>query len=450
MAKSNPRKRRWWLLPLVVVTALGVGGYILSFASAQKLEQEIARARGAGMIVTREDLEALKPQTIRDAYPVYVQAAQELEKLPKETQTILRLAWELLPPKGHLEEVTKGVLGREKLLTWEEVSTVAETADKVFDLMERANQMPDYYDPNYRTYGAADRLTSLQCACAIAAEAAAKAGDFKAAHRLLRLGRGISTRAFTFPSFLKLLQGVNLDGINETALRRIILMATNETDLDRVAELTLPGDPLPSFKIGLRSEALATISDVDTTATTTKRGFGSDLTWQDGDFWRSRSLLIGWIGNPVKGKILRLLTDGYTKLPTDPLEIRRSITVLNELSAAADHDDSYTGRRASELIFSYSSSFRTVSNGILSRLADSILVELQRHKIRKGVYPSALPEKAAATLDPMSGKPFHYRLTSAGFVLYGVGVNGKDEGGRTRPAGDDFVLRLESGSLLRS
>ena len=34
--------------------------------------------------------------------------------------------------------------------------------------------------------------------------------------------------------------------------------------------------------------------------------------------------------------------------------------------------------------------------------------------------------------NPFSGKPLHYKLDSAGPVIYSVGPNGKDEGGMPR------------------
>jgi hypothetical protein len=47
--------------------------------------------------------------------------------------------------------------------------------------------------------------------------------------------------------------------------------------------------------------------------------------------------------------------------------------------------------------------------------------------------------------DLFSGKPLIYRLARNSVLLYGVGVNGKDEGGRgydDQPPGDDLSVRL--------
>jgi hypothetical protein len=47
--------------------------------------------------------------------------------------------------------------------------------------------------------------------------------------------------------------------------------------------------------------------------------------------------------------------------------------------------------------------------------------------------------------DLFSGKPLIYRPAGNGYLLYSVGVNGKDEGGRSsddEPAGDDLSVRM--------
>lgn len=65
-------------------------------------------------------------------------------------------------------------------------------------------------------------------------------------------------------------------------------------------------------------------------------------------------------------------------------------------------------------------------------------------------YPTRLDELALKYLpvvpdDLFSGKALVYRPTEKGYLLYSVGVNGKDEGGRSfddNPAGDDLPVRM--------
>jgi hypothetical protein len=65
-------------------------------------------------------------------------------------------------------------------------------------------------------------------------------------------------------------------------------------------------------------------------------------------------------------------------------------------------------------------------------------------------YPKSLDELTPKYLkqfpqDIFSGKPLIYRLTDKGYLLYSVGMNGKDDGGHgpdDDPTGDDLVIRM--------
>ncbi len=75
---------------------------------------------------------------------------------------------------------------------------------------------------------------------------------------------------------------------------------------------------------------------------------------------------------------------------------------------------------------------------------------LAAYKLDHGRYPEALAALAPKYLptvpgDLFSGKELVYRPAAGGYVLYSVGPNGKDDGGRGRdddPAGDDVVVRV--------
>jgi hypothetical protein len=64
------------------------------------------------------------------------------------------------------------------------------------------------------------------------------------------------------------------------------------------------------------------------------------------------------------------------------------------------------------------------------------LVRIAEYRMRAGRFPASLAEAGGQTLfDPFSGKPLIYRRTDKGFVLYSVGEDRKDDGGKAmRPA----------------
>ncbi len=74
--------------------------------------------------------------------------------------------------------------------------------------------------------------------------------------------------------------------------------------------------------------------------------------------------------------------------------------------------------------------------------AGRTLLALRRYKDRTGAWPASLaevePHVSADTItDPFSGKPFGYRRSGNTFLLYSVGPNGTDEGGKRK---DDRIF----------
>jgi hypothetical protein len=60
---------------------------------------------------------------------------------------------------------------------------------------------------------------------------------------------------------------------------------------------------------------------------------------------------------------------------------------------------------------------------------------LKAYRGEQGHYPESLDELARyegkeVPLDPCSGQPFHYRRNGSGFILYSVGADGVDDGGK--------------------
>ena len=75
---------------------------------------------------------------------------------------------------------------------------------------------------------------------------------------------------------------------------------------------------------------------------------------------------------------------------------------------------------------------------------------LAAYRSEHGRYPAKLDELAPKYIEAIpddlySGKPLIYRLEGKGYLLYSVGPDGKDDGGRgseDEPRGDDIAIRM--------
>jgi len=86
---------------------------------------------------------------------------------------------------------------------------------------------------------------------------------------------------------------------------------------------------------------------------------------------------------------------------------------------------------------------------------DQMLLALQAYKARFGGYPATIQELKSKLgwklpKDPFSGKDFIYKRQAKGFILYSVGPDMKDDGGRALPSNSvdldskgDIVLRWD-------
>jgi hypothetical protein len=59
-------------------------------------------------------------------------------------------------------------------------------------------------------------------------------------------------------------------------------------------------------------------------------------------------------------------------------------------------------------------------------------VRVLEHRAKTGAWPTTLSEAGAEFEDPYDGLPLRFRLDGAGFRVWSVGEDGRDDGGLTR------------------
>jgi hypothetical protein len=90
-----------------------------------------------------------------------------------------------------------------------------------------------------------------------------------------------------------------------------------------------------------------------------------------------------------------------------------------------------------------------------------LTIALRAYRLDHGRYPDTLAELAPAYLesipdDPLSlRKPFHYRKTRSKYLLYSIGPDGKDDGGKavanprqTNPVARLYVEEISKGDIV--
>jgi hypothetical protein len=126
----------------------------------------------------------------------------------------------------------------------------------------------------------------------------------------------------------------------------------------------------------------------------------------------------------------------------DAVEPGRGVILPRGIDAAAEHTQSLLKERRVETFIAgiafpiFTRAWQTTAQTQASVRQAMTVCALQRYQIMKGAYPQALGALAPefvkeVALDPVTGERMHYRPDSrSNFLLYSVGWNGVDEGGK--------------------
>ena len=170
---------------------------------------------------------------------------------------------------------------------------------------------------------------------------------------------------------------------------------------------------------------------------------------------------VGWYGKPF----MRSLITGYLETVPRALEIARADYVdarplIEALKAdAAEWQKHYLRNYSRILVASAVPAWiRAIEEETKAeaRLAVAqVALALKLHKAEHGAYPDSLDALSPAFLDEVPGDPCtgsspNFRREADGFLLYSIGLNGKDDGGITEtwkedkkvnPGTDDIAWR---------
>jgi hypothetical protein len=361
--------------------------------------------------------------------------------------------------------------------------------EKPLALVVEAARRPAYFYPILagRTDGKSDGLFSASLAgvqayrefgSALAMRALLRVADKKyddawqdllACHRLARhVGRGAT--------LIEGLVGVAVDSIASRADLAFLEAAPQDgkTLRRRRHELeTLPPLPLMADKVGLgeRFFFLETVAMVDRHgASFLERGPGGKSPPAADVFGK---IVIGGINwDPAMRNANALFTRMATAMKLRDRTLRskhmHDIDVdMREMKASLFDNRNLPGKLVNAAI-SAEARGKIVGDVLISLLVPALMKVQQAgdrieqvhiafalaiYKADEGRYPkdlAALTPKylAEAPLDPFSGKALIYRVTANGYFFYSVGVNGKDEEGRSyddEPPGDDLPVRMPAG-----
>jgi hypothetical protein len=403
---------------LLVLTSCGVLGGAAFWAGnsldsmAKSLPRQLEEARDLGLVTSLSQLRVVIKDPRADAYPELRAGYERWRKLSRADMV-------------SIEQLTRRVL-RERA-TPEEKQRFRQWLDDHPELhhhLLRAATRPACSVPEVETWRH-PQLTAYgsflrESVRIIGARAllAGQAHDIPTAEKLLRLGIGLSQHMSAQPSYV----GFSRRSIAELELQRVLerVVVSNQDSPQAMANLLERSQPLfgpllaaSEFLRGEPALMLEALSDPKRTGLENVPG---------GQFFAD-------VG---KSGALEVWNRYYRKLPSDPEDQNNAERVLIAMDKEA-RDTPYYGSYVS----GYDSLMRTLRDVLARRhLAQASIAYLRSGQI------GTLPE------DPHSGNPLLMKETPTGIIIYSVGQDQQDNGGKEREFGpkaspySDLIARL--------
>jgi hypothetical protein len=165
------------------------------------------------------------------------------------------------------------------------------------------------------------------------------------------------------------------------------------------------------------------------------KGSFSDLgsIWEGQHWWEKLGL---WLLRPLVKRDLRQTLPGF-----EFLEAQTRVPYYQSRDALRARDRGLQEKPwyafpSKMMIYDSEAAFLKVAQIEAIMLANRAGLACRLYKSRTGTYPASLEELVPGLLnevpvDPFTGKPFVYRREGEGFIVYSLGSNEKDDGGRS-------------------
>ncbi|MCX6362455.1 MAG: hypothetical protein NT029_21900 [Armatimonadetes bacterium] len=441
-------KRPWprWRIVLVagLCVAVGAVGFWWALAgwavlgdvsdSAARLPEELASARREKLPLEVDDLRRIPPvPPERNAAPL-IRRMVDVETRLRADRAALADALKALrrPEPTSRDRQT----AQRRLVRWAEMLSLAEAAARMPDCdFERPfEQGPDV---SYSGAGASRAAAQL---LAIRAILASDAGRQKEAFTdLTRCGR-LAQHVGSDPALIPLLVRVALEATADAAFTRIVLCHMDDPVTLAYAERTLSAlGPLPDLRYSIGGEVVISRACVDIV----RKGGRVGGAFSEKSRRAAVPALLSAAGSETLMRAWESQIIAYWRRAYTILRKTRepgSTAQTDDLRKLWDEVDANHHRPSYQLLAMIAPTLDIVSDRITTAMAMRALrtglVRLARYQQRHGGFPPSLADAGrTASVDPFTGRPLIYRQRGAGFILYCVGPDRKDDGGDAkRPA----------------
>lgn len=450
------KKRKTWLDAILIgfiilITLMAVGYTIVSTTSKGKVQSELDKIRAKGEPVTVHDL---VPEPIPDAVNgavVYNKAFVLMDSSPYKSDSDI------------IGDFSSRELRKKKPELWDDVESALERNSNILDLISKATKLPKcqfpvkWEDgaaamfPHYATLREVARLESA------AALTHARHGDMDAATDAINTGLKASASIKDEPALIAQLVRVAMINISLRSLQDSIASGSFTESQARQLESTLSQidlrDGFVKALLGERAMGMWAYDEIKKTGPASYDALAgvSDRTTLDSIclFVATRN-----IGRPM----LNADQSYYLRHMTEQIDLAKKpyyqVTKITPKVAGPENAPSYAPVTKSVCPI-FDCARRSSENCMANIAVARVGLGLIAYKDRFGIYPQSLAKLKSklgweTPKDPFDGKDLKYKKTDKGFVLYSIGLNMVNDGGRAPdpkmndPCTGDVVWKVEN------
>ncbi|HTQ11320.1 MAG TPA: hypothetical protein VMI31_14740 [Fimbriimonadaceae bacterium] len=434
--KGDLRRRVLWgfaILAIVCICGFGSFGYYAYQATfgkaARSLPNEIALARKEGIPLDPDDLRPKPPiPDEENAATIYLAFFPRIDRAFREHRKLLDECNDLAKYKASGAEARDIRLAIGEI--HESLEEIAAGSKRPFcDFHYRYEDGPDLKMPEMATAKNAARLLDAS------ATFLARQGKVSEAYDEIAAAIAVGRQIGKGPYLIACLVQLAIDGMAVQELCDLIDLSKSDPALLAKAQKTLDGaGPIADLRSSFGSEVVMgrvaihrvhTFSDLRAISSASGGDDDSDNSLNGGGPKLPPSLT-----QAFEARYLATWREAFEKLPADPTDWLDAYHVLKPIDARVDSDRSLENTMNAILFPSLENVALAIGHQDANRRIAACAVRLMQDRLRTGSLPATLPDYGKISIDPFDGKPLRYRREGAGFTLYSIDRDFKDDGGR--------------------
>lgn len=409
----------------------------MSYGAAREAQDEIRLLKAAGLPTTPQDMAEPILSGSENAAGHYQMALRALKGIDGNKRRLIRDY--LRTPADVLERSMGRAFGGH--IDNKTVERVLTEYQPVFESIREATSKPHLNFERPWEQGAAlafpeySELREIGDGLRMRAMVEALKGQNKEAIDSLWMMRAMSRHMFEEPTMISQLVGISNEK-RANAYTIELILTTKSPDFAAGAQKFL-AEPTaaPNLKRGLRGEIFFAVIGPDQLKNDPSMLFSSDSAEGKKMAFLYR---ISYFRNKAQALTLRRYREALTKIPDSDPSFEKTRQIMNELDRKIQTDHSIPGQMASMM----TPVFAQMASSAASKRTYDVLFQAAAKAAAVRALTGKFPEILPGFTDPANGKPIQYKKTPKGFVVYGFGADGKDDGGIREK---DRTLAVEDG-----